>query len=112
MASIYERMKHNYEHKVKESGVHTYLYPIGGTPASAFALRYHWTDVVTAYQDGRVVLTSGGWRTSTTKERINRYLPVGYVLYQQKKTWWLSTPDGTVEFEDDMVLQPAEESAA
>lgn len=105
---VYEIMKHNYEHKVRESGVSTLLHPVDG----GYALRYHQTDVVTAYPDGSVKLDSGGWRTPTTKERINRYLPTGYVLYQKNNKWWISTPHGEIAFKDGMVINPAQEAAA
>ena len=32
------------------------------------AMRYHETNVVTWYPNGDIVLNSGGWHTSTTKE--------------------------------------------
>lgn len=116
MPTIYEVMKHNYNHGVKEKGVATFLHPMGET--DAYALRYHATDVVIAYPDGSVVLNSGGFSTPhyawsnrtmtvspTTRERISRYLPKGYSLSQQNNKWWLSMPNGsTVEFKDGMVL--------
>lgn len=42
----------------------------------AFAVRLHATDVVTIYSDGSYVLSSGGWQTVTTKDRMNGYAPV------------------------------------
>lgn len=53
------------------------------------ALLYHTTDVVTFKPNGDVVLNSGGWRTSTTKERINLALPNGYYLSQDKGVWYI-----------------------
>ena len=52
-------------------------------------LRYHSTDVVTFQPDGGVVLKSGGWRTVTTKERINWCLPGGFSLSQVKGVWYV-----------------------
>jgi len=40
------------------------------------AVRLHTTDVVTYKPNGDVVLDSGGWRTVTTKARMNEYAPV------------------------------------
>lgn len=37
-----------------------------------YALKYHHTDVVTYSPEG-MTLESGGWRTTTTKERMNRF---------------------------------------
>jgi len=54
------------------------------------ALRYHSTDVVKFYSDGKIVLDNGGWFTSTTKERINMGLPAGFHLSQVNGIWWLN----------------------
>lgn len=37
------------------------------------AIRLHLTNVAVFNKDGSVTLNSGGWRTITTKERINQY---------------------------------------
>lgn len=104
--TVYEVMRHNYGHGVREKGVATLLHPVG---EGAFALRYHQTDVVVAYRDGSVTLDSGGWSQTcspTTKGRISRYLPEGFSMYQKKKVWWVVQPNGQeVEFEDGMILQ-------
>jgi hypothetical protein len=78
-----------------------------------YAVRLHDTDVVTLHPDGSYTLDSGGWRTVTTKDRINRYAPVR--LYSDKRVWWLRprwvAPDSphsdasnsvSVRFEDGM----------
>jgi len=39
------------------------------------AVKYHATDVVTYFPDGRVRLNTGGWFTYTTKDRLNRFSP-------------------------------------
>lgn len=54
-----------------------------------FAVRLHSTDVVTFHRDGRIVLNSGGWQTVTTKERMNRYLPAPYGVFQKKHVWYV-----------------------
>lgn len=53
------------------------------------AVRYHATDVVTFHADDSRTLDTGGWFTSTTKERINQYLPWGWHLYADRGTWKL-----------------------
>lgn len=53
------------------------------------AVRLHSTDVVDIHPD-KLVLRTGGWMTPTTKDRINRYLPVGWNLYTERRVWWLS----------------------
>jgi len=37
------------------------------------AVKLHDTNVVTFHKDGSIVLNSGGWKTVTTKSRINQY---------------------------------------
>jgi hypothetical protein len=63
------------------------------------AIELHGTNVVVIYPDDSVMLNSGGWRTSTTKDRINKYSPVR--VYQKNYEWFLS--DGT-PFEDRMIV--------
>ena len=44
-----------------------------------------------------VTLNSGGYRTVTTKDRMNRFLPLGYRIVQRNFNWILQvleTPDG------------------
>jgi len=50
------------------------------------ALRLHGTDVVTWNPDGSAVLNSGGWRTPTTKARINDATPAR--IYQKGGIWY------------------------
>lgn len=59
----------------------------------------HGTTVVRFYPNGLVKLNSGGWQTSTTKDRINKYSPVK--VYQKNFQWFLT--HGT-PFEDNMVV--------
>jgi hypothetical protein len=115
--TIYEIMQHRLRTGEEENGVATHLHETGD---GAIALKYHATDVVTAYPDGSIKLDSGGysqphyaWSTKTktqsptTRERISRYLPEGFSLYQEKKLWWVAFPNGDVlEFIDGMVIRP------
>ena len=74
------------------------------------ALRLHATNVAEFFDDGSVVLNSGGWRTMTTKDRINRFVG-GWVLFSARhhrragSEWWL------LPFEPGRALwsRPAEE---
>jgi len=55
-------------------------------------IRLHMTDILRFSPGGRMVtLDSGGWKTVTTKERINRFLPPGIHLHQSKGIWYVST---------------------
>ena len=72
----------------------------------AIALLLHSTDVVTFRPDGAIVLDSGGWRTPTTKDRINNYLPAGSYVRQENGQWFLRR-HGSQErmFADGMLLR-------
>jgi hypothetical protein len=62
----------------------------------AIAVELHSTDVVTFHRSGAVSINSGGWQSVTTKERINRYLPAGVSLFQEKHEWYVQ--DGRAIF--------------
>lgn len=65
---------------------------------------YHQSPVVVE-KDGKYRLDSCGWDTSTTKERINRYIPRGYRVFQRDFEWFVKTPeDEKTDFEDGMVI--------
>lgn len=72
-------------------------------------VRLHQTVVVSFGVSGDVYLNSGGWQTTTTKERINRYLPAGVSLQTVRGTWQVTDRRGgkavVVEFSDGMVIQ-------
>ncbi len=56
------------------------------------AVRLHDTDVATYLPNGDVILNSEGWRTPTTKARINDYLPGRWRLIQEGGVWYLVNP--------------------
>jgi hypothetical protein len=91
----------------RKVGNNTYLERRQG---GAIALLLHSTDVVTFRPDGAIVLNSGGWRTPTTKDRINNYLPAGSNLWQENGQWFFRCEGfwGTKErlFADGMILYP------
>jgi hypothetical protein len=63
------------------------------------AIELHGTKVVRFFPNGLVQLNSGGYRTHTTKKRINKYSPVR--VYQKNFEWFLN--DGT-PFADQMLV--------
>ena len=68
---------------------------------NAIAVMLHQTYVVTYQQDGKIVLNSGGWKTHTTKDRINTYSPLR--INQKKGIWYLS--DGKL-YHDGIIINP------
>lgn len=53
-----------------------------------FRIKLWDTDIVKIYPDNVFELFSGGYRTQTTKERINQFIENGYV-YQKNNTWYI-----------------------
>lgn len=52
-----------------------------------YAIQLHDTCVVIIHADGMYTLHSGGWRTVTTKARINEFSPA--IVYQKDFVWYL-----------------------
>ena len=70
-------------------------------PDGSIGLKYHRTVIVTYHEDKSVTVNTGGWLTSTTKERMNQALPAGFRIFQKAKTWYVDAPDGeTYEYQD------------
>ena len=69
------------------------------------ALRYHGTSVVTWKRDGDVVLRTNGFRTLTTKARINDAAPCR--VWQHNFKWFVgqSSRLPVVPFEEGMVVR-------
>lgn len=53
-------------------------------------ITYHGNWIVTLYPDDSISLFACGWKTITTKERLNWFLPDGFSVYQEKSVWYLS----------------------
>lgn len=70
-----------------------------------YGVKYHNTDVVIYNPNSTFTLNSGGYRTQTTKRRINKYSPA--VVVQQKGIWYLCDPTNTeakFEFYDNVIV--------
>lgn len=59
-----------------------------GYDGEGIRVSYHGTTVVIAHQDGSFTLNSGGYRTSTTKARINDYSNAQ--VYQKNYKWFVT----------------------
>jgi hypothetical protein len=70
-----------------------------------FAIKYHSTHVLVFHPDGRVVFNTNGWRTSTTKLRLNKFGPPHTYVHQHKFNWFITTDAGTEPFYDGITLQ-------
>ena len=67
------------------------------------AIRLHNTDVVSIHPDNTFTLRTGGWQTTTTKDRINQYSPVR--VYQHKYEWYVTINGKECPFMEGMVVQ-------
>jgi hypothetical protein len=72
-----------------------------------FAVRLHSTDVVRIYHDGTYVINSGGWRTVTKKDRINKYAPV--YVYQRDFKWYVDSKGEKHDFSSGMKVNESGE---
>lgn len=59
-----------------------------------YEIKLHGNVIMTIYRY-HIELSSGGWKTLTTKERLNRYLPNGFRLYQKNWEWYIEHGDIT-----------------
>lgn len=69
-------------------------------------VRYHQT-VVIKWNEKEIVLDSGGWRTVTTKTRINQasnQYSLGVGVYQRDGEWRVTFKGDNLAFSDGMVL--------
>lgn len=63
---------------------------------------YHYTDVVTIYPNGRIVLDHGGRWTATTKTRMNQasnQFGLGFHVYQQNWRWYVDVDGHEIKFD-------------
>ena len=92
----------------------TQQYMVSGRATRVFAdsldgwtkVIYHSTCVI-RWDKKEIVLDSGGWRTSTTKTRMNQashQYDLGIDVFQKKGVWYVKTAHGTVDFFDGMKL--------
>lgn len=66
-----------------------------------YAVRLHSTDVVLIRKDGSYKLSTGGWKTMTTKARMNEFAPVS--IWSKRGVWMLK---GDYIFADGCVVKP------
>lgn len=81
------RLPDNPYARILRVGNNTYLIDYG----NRVAVRFHETEVVTAYTDGKVVVDAGGWRTRTTLDRISTALGSSagnWRLYRKNYKWY------------------------
>ena len=71
-------------------------------PCGSVGILLHSTHVVKIHPDNTYTLQTGGWKTSTTKDRINQYSPVR--VYQHKYEWFVKLNGKEYPFMEGMVV--------
>lgn len=66
------------------------------------AIRLHNTDILTFSPNGDITLDSGGWKTVTTKARMNDYLPCR--IWSERGVWYVHLNGTKVPYADSMVI--------
>jgi hypothetical protein len=66
----------------------------------SIGVRFHSTRILTFHAEGTFTVNTGGYRTVTTKQRLNALLPNGYRIYSERYVWDITTPEGTFPFGD------------
>jgi hypothetical protein len=54
---------------------------------NVIGLKLHDTVIMEFHLDASIVLNSGGWKTLTTKRRMNTHLENGFRIYQERGEW-------------------------
>lgn len=68
-------------------------------PDGSVGIMLHSTYVVRIHPDNSATLNTGGWYSTTTKDRMNKYSPVR--VYQRKGQWYLENGE---EYEDGVTV--------
>lgn len=93
-------------HKGRPDGKHGRISMRGST----VYFTYWNTHIVLLQPSGTIMINNGGYKTRTTKDRINSIIsPLGYLIVQRKFQWYLSRKDGILQPLDDtfcIALQP------
>lgn len=54
------------------------------------SVQFHFTKIAAIYQDGKIILNSGGYQTYTTKDRLNKVIDhLPFRIYQKNGIWYL-----------------------
>lgn len=75
------------------------------------SIYYYRTPIVTFHRNGMATLRDGGYRTASTRNKINEYMGRwtrnDFCLYNHLWTWYVKTASGLYHFKDDMKVSAA-----
>lgn len=72
----------------------------GRPDAPLYHVKLHATNIITFYPDGGVELNTGGWRTPTTKDRMNKFS--GAHISQERGLWTVRWDGKDYDYADTM----------
>jgi len=67
-------------------------------------IRLHHIDILTFTPNCSIIISSGGWRTYTTKARINSFLPAPWRVSQSNSQWYLFDNSSSYVFQDGITI--------
>lgn len=79
-------------------------------PQGRVGIKHHNTVILTYDLDGTCIVDCHNWYTPTTKERLNNWLPEGWMIYQEDYVWYLvntANPDNPREYVNGMQISPS-----
>lgn len=86
--TFFEAQKIIKNRQTKKIKNNTYLVKID---EDTIGVRLHDTIIIKIHRNGAYTLNSNGWRTITTKQRINEYCPVH--VHQKRFRWYVGTEE-------------------
>lgn len=75
------------------------------TSGGNISVTLHGHTILTYRQDGTMKLWSRGYKTSTTKDRLNRYTPSDFKVFQRQGVWYAKRGDERQRFQEGMLVR-------
>ena len=75
------------------------------TTDTGYKIRFHETDII-EFKNDEILLNTGGWKSVTTKSRMNDYLPDRYYVFQLDFNWYVKDKEGArdIDFENNTLI--------
>lgn len=73
-----------------------------------YTVRLHWNTILRIYPD-RFEPSDAGWRTVTTKARLNDLMPIGRI-HQKNHVWYYTIGDATYDWGDVYFISMRDEN--
>lgn len=74
--------------------------------ATIYGIKLHNTVIIRYHTNGNIVIDTDGWKTVTTRDRINYYTPEWISVWQEKFIWYVGFKGKTYLFKDGMKFNP------